>query len=170
MIRHETSESSRQDWFVRAAAVIGDFTSPFYGEERQRDVWNEASAFGLQLLLWLTMLATSIAIWVIGRPAVGYALSLFALVGVTALATMVYAARLGIDVAVPPRLRPLRLMPYCLLLVVFYVGVFRALLSSGAGFDPGSFEFSFTLGTAIGAGSALALTVRSVLRSGRDNE
>ena len=30
-------------WFVRAAAAIGDLSNPFYGEERQRDVWNEAS-------------------------------------------------------------------------------------------------------------------------------
>ena len=31
-------------WFIRTAAVIGDLSNPFYGEERQRDVWNEASA------------------------------------------------------------------------------------------------------------------------------
>jgi hypothetical protein len=39
------------NWFVRVAAVIGDLSNPFYGEERQRDVWNEASAVALQVLI-----------------------------------------------------------------------------------------------------------------------
>ena len=43
---------TRPDPFVRVAQFIGDFGNPFYDEERQRDVWNEACAFGLQLLLW----------------------------------------------------------------------------------------------------------------------
>ncbi|MDQ3276230.1 MAG: hypothetical protein M3Q39_14700 [Actinomycetota bacterium] len=55
---------------MRAAAGIGDFGNPFYAEERQRDVWNEASAFGLQLLLWLSMLTATISVWVFGAPAV----------------------------------------------------------------------------------------------------
>lgn len=36
----------RRSWFVRAAAVVGDLDSPFSAEERDRDVWNEASAVG----------------------------------------------------------------------------------------------------------------------------
>ena len=46
--------SVRHDPFVRAARFVGDLGNPFYEEERQRDVWNEACAFGLQLLLWGT--------------------------------------------------------------------------------------------------------------------
>ncbi len=43
--------SGSQSWIVRSAELIGDLGNPFYAEERQRDVWNEASAVGLQLLL-----------------------------------------------------------------------------------------------------------------------
>ena len=43
------------DPLIRVAQFIGDFGNPFYDEERQRDVWNEACAFGLQLLLWSTL-------------------------------------------------------------------------------------------------------------------
>ncbi len=55
-------------WFVRAAAVIGDLSNPFYREERQRDVWNEASAVALQVLLWLSWLAATAAVWIMGAP------------------------------------------------------------------------------------------------------
>ncbi len=47
--------STRQDPLVRMAHVVGDFGKPFYAEERQRDVWNEASAFGFQLVLWCAL-------------------------------------------------------------------------------------------------------------------
>ncbi len=46
--------STRPGLIVRVAHVVGDF-GPFYAEERQRDVWNEVSAFGLQLVLWSTL-------------------------------------------------------------------------------------------------------------------
>lgn len=128
MTPEETSESPRRDWFVRAAAGIGDFGNPFYAEERQRDVWNEASAFGLQLLLWLSMLTATISVWVFGAPAVPYALSLLALVSVAAIATASYAARLGVtDSTALKRAQMLRIVPYAALLVLFFVGVFRAL-------------------------------------------
>ena len=39
------------DTFTRATSTVADFDSPFYAEERQRDVWNEASAIGLLILV-----------------------------------------------------------------------------------------------------------------------
>ena len=47
--------------FLRWARVVADFGSPFYREERQRDVWNEASALGFQAGVWLTLLAATVA-------------------------------------------------------------------------------------------------------------
>ena len=35
----------------RAIAAIADFNNPFYAEERQRDVANEAAAFGFGVLV-----------------------------------------------------------------------------------------------------------------------
>ena len=52
------------NWFVQAAAVIGDLSNPFYREERQRDVWNEASAVAFQVLIWLHLLAATAVVWI----------------------------------------------------------------------------------------------------------
>lgn len=59
-------ETERDGWFVRAAAAVGDLGNPFYREERRRDVWNEASAVGFQLMLWLGLAAAAAMIWIAG--------------------------------------------------------------------------------------------------------
>src|SRR5690242_18627048 len=43
----ERGQGVNESRFVRWAGVVGDLGSPFLAEERQRDVWNEASAVGL---------------------------------------------------------------------------------------------------------------------------
>jgi hypothetical protein len=171
MTPEETSESPRRDWFVRAAAGIGDFGNPFYAEERQRDVWNEASAFGLQLLLWLSMLTATISVWVFGAPAVPYALSLLALVSVAAIATASYAARLGVtDSTALKRAQMLCIVPYDALLVLFFVGVFRALppLADG-GEGSGTFLFNVAVGAAVGGGAVLLIGIVRYLRRGTNH-
>ena len=85
-----SDNDARRDWFVRLAGVVGDFGNPFYGEERQRDVWNEASAFGLQLVLWLGLLTSTALVWVGGSDTVPYAVGLLGIIGFTALATIGY--------------------------------------------------------------------------------
>ncbi len=156
---------------MRAAAGIGDFGNPFYAEERQRDVWNEASAFGLQLLLWLSMLTATISVWVFGAPAVPYALSLLALVSVAAIATASYAARLGVtDSTALKRAQMLCIVPYDALLVLFFVGVFRALppLADG-GEGSGTFLFNVAVGAAVGGGAVLLIGIVRYLRRGTNH-
>ncbi len=41
--------------FMKAARTIGDLDDEFYHDERQRDVWNEASAVGFQLAQWAAL-------------------------------------------------------------------------------------------------------------------
>lgn len=65
-------ETKRDSWFVRAAAAVGDLGNLFYREERRRDVWNEASAVGFQLMLWLGLAAAAAMIWIGGPPALPY--------------------------------------------------------------------------------------------------
>ena len=48
----------------RAAKVVGDLDHPFYEEERQRDVWNEASAVGFQTVLWGAMASACGMVWI----------------------------------------------------------------------------------------------------------
>lgn len=42
----ETTLAATDGVFMPVAAVLGDLDRPFYAEERERDVWNEASAVG----------------------------------------------------------------------------------------------------------------------------
>ena len=78
-------------WFVRAATVIGDLSNPFYREERQRDVWNEAAAVALQVILWLSLLAATAAVWVIGADALPYVNAMMAIVGIASWIAILYA-------------------------------------------------------------------------------
>jgi hypothetical protein len=82
--------------FVRWAAVVGDLGSPFFEEERQRDVWNEASQVGFQVMLWLNMLGAAAALWIGGEAAFPYALAMLLVAGAGSLVTLTYAQRLGV--------------------------------------------------------------------------
>jgi hypothetical protein len=79
---HEDLENvDRDGWFVKAAATIGDLDNPFYRKERQRVVWNEASAVGLQLMLWLGLGTAAAMVWLDGTPALPYAFAVFVVLG-----------------------------------------------------------------------------------------
>ena len=86
------------NWLVRAATVIGDLSNPFYREERQRDVWNEASAVALQVILWLSLLTATAAVWTVGAGALPYVNTLMVIVGVASWIAFLYAWSLGVHV------------------------------------------------------------------------
>ncbi|ERB54638.1 hypothetical protein EEB12_10010 [Rhodococcus sp. WS1] len=52
---------------MKAMRFVGDLDDDFYKDERQRDVWNEASAVGFQFAYWITLIAAAILPWVAGR-------------------------------------------------------------------------------------------------------
>ena len=74
----DVQHGGRDGWFMRAAGVVGDLDHPFYEEERQRDVWNEACAVGLQVALWLGLALAAAMVWLGGSTALPYALAVFA--------------------------------------------------------------------------------------------
>ena len=112
--------------FVRAARFVGDFGNPFYEEERHRDVWNEACAFGFQLALVSALLFSTACIWLVGRPALPYVQMGLGIAGAISWATILYAQRLGVDVLQPQRLQRARMVPMAVLLVVLVAGMLRA--------------------------------------------
>lgn len=144
-------------WFVRAARGVGDLGNPFYREERQRDVWNEASAVGLQVVLWLGLLASTVLVWVIGAPAVPYAIAFLAIIGVASLVTVGYARCLGVDVESSQRVLRLRLVPYVVVLALLAVGIARTTAVST----------SFGVGLAVGAAGALVIATVALVRGRR---
>jgi len=147
--------TARSSPFVRAARVIGDFSNPFYEEERHRDVWNEASAFGFQLFLITALLFSTVCIWLVGRPALPYVQVGVVLTGVISWVTILYAQRLGVDVLQPQRLNRARMIPIAALAVVLVVGMLRVTVDAGSSWDGA---------TAAGAvtGAALALGLGAV--------
>ncbi len=82
--------------FARATQAIADLGSPFYAEERQRDVWNEASAVGFQSLLWLMLGLVAAMVWIGGQPMFGWAMTLLLLTGLSSVLTLIHANRLGV--------------------------------------------------------------------------
>lgn len=141
-----------QNWFVRAAAVIGDLSNPFYREERQRDVWNEASAVAFQVLIWLHLLAATAALWIVGEDAVPYVYAVVAMIGLASWIAMLYAWSLGVDVPGSSRLQARRMVPIAVLIVLLAAGLIRATAADGA-FD----DWSTVAGAVTGAGVAVAV-------------
>jgi hypothetical protein len=130
---HENEDvetGNRYGWFLRAAGAIGDLGNPFYREERQRDVWNEASAVGFQATLMLSLAAATAMVWIGGASGLPYAAALFGVVGVASWLTMLYAWALGVTIDDADLLR-LRLVPYAGLIVAFLVGAARVAPSGG---------------------------------------
>ena len=145
-------------WFLRAGAAVGDFGNPFYRDERQRDVWNEASAVGLQLMLWLGLAAASAMVWLGGDTAWPYAVVLVAVLGAGSWVSMLYARALGVHVTDARRVLRLRLIPYLVLLLLFVVGSLRAAPADGS-------RAGFAVGAAVGGAVAVLWLAWSGLRA-----
>jgi hypothetical protein len=127
------SEQVRESRFTRAAAWVGDLGSPFYDEEHQRDVWNEASAIGFQLVLFLLPVAAVASVWVAGAPAVPYALLMLLVPGAASWVVLLYARARGVDAASAEGVKALRwrTAAWVGLCVLFCAGVVRAQGSGG---------------------------------------
>jgi hypothetical protein len=150
------------NWFVRAAAVIGDLSSPFYREERQRDVWNEASAVALQVLIWLHLLAATAVIWIVGADAVPYVYGMLVMVGLAGWIAILYSWSLGVDVQDKTGVSWSRLVPLTVVAGALAIGMVRA---SGVGASVGNLggdDWSTVAGMLTGAGVVLALTAGAV--------
>ena len=147
----------RDGWFVRAAGAVGDLGSPFYREERQRDVWNEASAIGFQLMLWLLLAAVTAMVWLGGAPALPYAMSVFAVLGVASWVSILYAHARGVDLGDAGRVLRLRMVVWGVLLVGFVAGLARVAPSDG-------FSGGFAQGAVLGAAGTVVWLAWSGLR------
>ena len=159
------------NWFVRAAAVIGDLSSPFYREERQRDVWNEASAVALQVLLWLNLLVATVVVWTVGADALPYVCGMLIMVGLAGWVAIIYAWSLGVDVQEKKWISRRRLLPLSVVAVAWVIGKMRA---SGVGTSlDGADDWSTIAGMLTGAGVVLliaAVAARFARRRNRSGE
>ena len=143
-----TVDANRSDnWFVRAAATIGDLGNPFYAEERQRDVWNEASAVALQVLIWLHLLAATAMVWIVGADAMPYVYAVIVTIGLAGWVAFLYSASLGVHVETRTQTSWRRVVPLLVVVAFLAAGLVRA----------GVVQVSNAAGMVTGAAMALGL-------------
>ena len=161
------SQDPPRSRFERAAALVGDLDSPFYDEERDRDVWNEASAVGFQVLLWGIPLVAAASLWAVGAGAllpVGLLLALWVGAGV---AVMAYARRFGVD---PSSRTPVvggRRAMFVAVVALLGTGVARGALDLEAAADTAAASFVKGMGQGM-AGTAAVLCLLLVVLLVRD--
>lgn len=149
---------STPDSFDRITARIGDLDHPLYDEERQRDVWNEASAVGFQLLLWALLAAAVVAVWVGGRAALPYTLGMTVPMGLASIVAVAYAARRGVDLRVAGhRAGRGRTAAVLVLVLALVVGMLRST----------DVDLPTLVGLVVGAGSVLAVAAVTTWWTGR---
>jgi len=135
----------------RVAQVVGDLDSPFYAEERQRDVWNEASAVGLQSMLWLSLVLACAMSWIGGREQAPWVIALLVVVSVASLITVSYAQRRGVSGLEDARLARARMALFGVLYAAIIAGL---VVRSGTALPSG---LAVALGCAFGGGALLGL-------------
>lgn len=109
--------------FIKTMRFVGDLDDEFYDDERQRDVWNEASAIGFQLFSWAAMIAAAVLAWTVGRTGAWIALGLLvALTSVTTL-TIVYSWARGVNLYTASKIGRVRGFVVALVILVGYIGV-----------------------------------------------
>ena len=148
---------STPDAFDRITTRIGDLDHPLYDEERQRDVWNEASAVGFQLLLWALLVAAVVSVWVGGADAVPYTLGMTLPMGLASIVAVSYAARRGVDLRAAGHRNRGRTAAVLVLVLALVVGVLRS-----TGVDAATLA-----GLVVGAGTVLVVSAVATWWIGR---
>jgi len=155
-----------QTRFMRWAAVVADLGSPFYLEERQRDVWNEASAVGFQSMVWLSFAGATASLWIGGRTALPYAVVMAAIATVASWVTIGYARLLGVAAVQPGTRQWLsmrRLALFTVIYLLFLGGLARATWTMG----PASIRSGFLAGLPVGFVVAVVLGIRALRAADR---
>lgn len=142
--------------FVQVMSAVADFSHPFYAEERQRQVWNEAQTVGMQLTLWLGLALANVMVWTGGREVAAYAIALVAILALASFAIIAYARRFTVDADSQVARQPLRLALYLVLYLGFVVGAVVNLVGSRV-----------TSSTLVGMGAGAAVAVIAVILTGR---
>ena len=140
---------------MKALRFVGDLDDDFYKDERQRDVWNEASAVGLQSVFWAIFVSSAILPWGAGRTGAWISLALLIVALFGSLITIIYAKRRDVDVYLLSTYGRPRVVISIALYLVAAVGIMARLE-----FD--SYEESSTwvgalVGAIIGGGIAIAV-------------
>lgn len=106
--------------FTKSMRFVGDLDDEFYHDERQRDVWNEASAIGFQLFLWCSLIAGAVLPWVAGVTGAWIALSILLVSTLISVLTLLYSNARGVNLYTAAKLGRVRGILAGLLFVLGY--------------------------------------------------
>ncbi|MGB2720320.1 MAG: DUF2029 domain-containing protein [Rhodococcus sp. (in: high G+C Gram-positive bacteria)] len=94
--------------FTKTMRFVGDLDDEFYDDERQRDVWNEASAVGFQLFYWAAIIGAAILAWAANTTGVWIALGTLVVATIISYATLGYSAARGVNMYTATKLARVR--------------------------------------------------------------
>lgn len=154
--------------FVKSMRFVGELDSEFYADERQREVWNEASAIGFQFLNWSLLIAAAILPWTAGRTGAWIALGLLAGWAVGGFVVLAYARALDVDVYVVAKLWTPRSIVTVAVYLVGAAGVILRLVLA----DTADLGGTITGGLVGGVGgvAAVAWQISRTRRQARESE
>jgi len=109
--------------FTKTMRIVGDLDDEFYDDERQRDVWNEASAIGFQLFLWAGLIGGAILPWAANTTGAWIALGILVVSTLISFATIGYSAVRGVNIYTAAKAGRLRGIIVGVIAAVGYVGV-----------------------------------------------
>lgn len=109
--------------FMNAMRYVGDLDDQFYDDERQRDVWNEASAVGFQLFYWISLVGAAILPWAGGRTGAWVSLSILVVATLISILTVSYAKAKGVDMYADVKLFRVRGLVTGVVMIVAFLGV-----------------------------------------------
>lgn len=96
------------DAFTRIMRKVGDLDDEFYDDERQRDVWNEASAVGFQLFYWAALIGAAVLPWVAGTAGAWTAAAIIGVSTLISYLTLAYSGVRGVNLYTAAKLWRLR--------------------------------------------------------------
>ncbi|MDI9918202.1 hypothetical protein [Rhodococcus sp. IEGM 1379] len=150
---------------MKAMRFVGDLDDDFYRDERQRDVWNEASAVGLQSILWAVFVGSAVLPWVAGRTGAWISLALLITALLGSVITIVYANSLNVDVYALSNYNRPRVVISIVLYLVAAVGIMARLKFDS--YQDSSTWVGALVGGIVGGGLAIVGVKLHQLRSKR---
>lgn len=154
--------------FVNAMRGVGGLDDEFYRDERQRDVWNEASAVGYQLFLWVGLLAAAILPWAAGTAGAWIALGLLVESVVISTCTLAFARHRRVDPRETGKLATPRTVLALALYLTGALGIIARLLTPSSD-NPSATWAGVAVGVVAG-GTAAAVVLRAKRRRWRRAE
>ncbi len=136
--------------FTNTMRFIGDFDDEFYDDERQRDVWNEAAAVGMQMFIWASLIAGAILPWIAGVAGSWTALGIVLIFLVVSNSVLAYARSRGVDMQTSQKLLRSRIVLAACLYLLALLGAVANLMFDLAGSGP-LLTIGMVAGTVVGA-------------------